>query len=636
MKYLGLKRLILISVMLLVVLSVSISNYTLYIKQKNILTQTILNQAQSYVSNRGEIIEALLNSKVHALEKIANQYNTSRKLPSSPQKLIETTQFIADAMGLNSAMIALNNGDAYWNQENHAFPGHKYAGDARDTKWFKASQTHAGVTITDPYYGSGSKAYWISIIKKINDGALSVDMQLSFLNNIIKKSKHIPGAVMVILNQDTTFLASSSDLIKAGQKGTDFDWFRDTAREAVSKTNAVIHYQQKDKDKIFFSHRINVGDKHWYFAVALDKSVAFAQLNSARNSAIIIALIATIVSVIIAYFVILMVYRPILQLKQTILDLSQGNGDLTQRLEVTSKDDLGEISTGVNQFVANLHRMMLDIQDATSTLQQNVGHLREQSLHNNTVLQQHTSETDQIVTAIEEMNSTATSMATDAANTANLTQQANDTSIDSRRVVEMSQQTISALVTNVEQSAADVQHMSDETQNINNILTVIGEIAEQTNLLALNAAIEAARAGEQGRGFAVVADEVRNLASRTKGSTTEIETALQRLLQGTQEVVQSMDHTKERCQEAAEDSSRVANSLETVTTFVDEINQLNTQIATATEEQNSVTQELSRNMVNIKELIDELNTSSQRALTETEEIDTVNQHLVSIVNQFKL
>ena len=178
--------------------------------------------------------------------------------------------------------------------------------------------------------------------------------------------------------------------------------------------------------------------------------------------------------------------------------------------------------------------------------------------------------------------------------------------------------------------------MASETDGINTVLGVIGDIAEQTNLLALNAAIEAARAGEQGRGFAVVADEVRNLASRTKESTEEIETALASLLKGSQSVVDSMESTKEKCGQTAEGAGQVAESLDVMTDFVTEINDLSTQIAAAAQEQNSVTQELSRNMTAINDIVGELDNNGKQALEDAHSIAEINTRLSGIVGRFKL
>jgi methyl-accepting chemotaxis protein len=358
-------------------------------------------------------------------------------------------------------------------------------------------------------------------------------------------------------------------------------------------------------------------------------------LEESRNTAIYVSAIAMAISLLLSYLLIQVLYKPILALKETILNLSSGDADLTARLKVESNDDLGDIAKGVNRFIENLQNMMLDIQRVTTKLDANVGRMRDHSERNRDILQNHVSETEQVVAAIEEMNATADSMASDAANTASLTQRANDTSSKSREIVERSQNTVSGLMRDVNQSTSNVQQMNEETLSINKILSVIGEIAEQTNLLALNAAIEAARAGEQGRGFAVVADEVRNLASRTKDSTEEVEAALESLLKGTGAVVSSMEATKFRCQDTANGAGEVAVSLEKMSDFVDEINDLSIQIATAAEEQSSVTQELSRNMSAISQIVNELDDNGHSALKDAEDVAEMNNHLTTIVNGFK-
>jgi methyl-accepting chemotaxis protein len=619
--------------MLLVGFSVSISSFILYSNEKEAIHEVIIHQSQSYALNKAETIQGLIGEKTGGLQRLSSRY-LQKGISGSDEEIIEQTHFLAKAMNLESAIIAFENGDGFWNQTAASWPNHKLDGDVTQKSWYKAGRGANHTIVTEPYLFEGQ--YWITMVDRIKDGIVAVEYELSFLNDIVKKAVDIPGSVAVILNQDTTFLASTLGAVKAGEKGTDFAWFSDAAKEAVSQESAIIQYVLNGQDKILFSHRIKVADKNWYFAIGLDKSVAFRTLDEARNTAILIAVIATLVSVTIGFLLIRSLYSPILDLRDTIKGLSRGDGDLTQRLAVRSNDELGEIAHGVNKFIESLQSMMHEIKGATNTLESNVDRLKDQSRHNSTILQSHISETEQIVTAIEEMNSTAASMAADAANTANLTQQASETSIESRKIIDQSQATVSALISDVENAVNDVQKMNDETKNITTILNVIGDIAEQTNLLALNAAIEAARAGEQGRGFAVVADEVRNLASRTKDSTEEIETALESLLKGTQLVVSSMDSTKDRCQETADGAGEVAGSLETMTQFVGDINDLSTQIATAAEEQSSVTQELSRNMTAINDMVGELGKVGEQVNADTEEISDVNQQLASIVSRFKL
>jgi methyl-accepting chemotaxis protein len=178
--------------------------------------------------------------------------------------------------------------------------------------------------------------------------------------------------------------------------------------------------------------------------------------------------------------------------------------------------------------------------------------------------------------------------------------------------------------------------MSEHTQEIGDLLGEIGGIAEQTNLLALNAAIEAARAGEQGRGFAVVADEVRALASRTHKSTEDIVQMLDRLKNGTGTVVSSMESTKTSCQQAAESTGSVVTSLDKMTSAVSEISDLSIQIATSAEEQSSVTEDINRNMVAIRDVMHTINENGANTERTTKRLIETNQQLLAIVGQFKI
>ncbi|CAG9294961.1 methyl-accepting chemotaxis protein [Celerinatantimonas diazotrophica] len=638
MKQLGFKKVMLLSILLLVAISVSISSYVSYLQQKSILTTAIMDKGQSYVRGRGDVIKTMLNEKVGGITKLAKQFKNKPLMGSvvhSAADTIEQTKFLANAMNLNSAVIAFENGDGYWNLSTPTWMNHKYSGDVTTRPWYQAALRHKGVLVTDPYKGTDGK-YWVSIIEKVDGGTISTDMELSFLDALVKPSANLPGSVAIIFNSDGLLLASSSQDVKSGQNALDFPWFKGAITKALDQQDAVVDYQVDGVDKILFSHRIKVGDKYWFYAVGVNRSIAFAELASARDTAILVALIATVVSIIIAFMLIQLLYRPIISLREMIAGLSSGNGDLTQRLKVNSNDDIGQISTGINTFIESLQQMMLEVKDASDYLQSNVVRLRKQAEQNKTILQKHLSETEQVATAVEQMDATANSMATDAANTAELTEQANQTSHDSRVIVNNSQQTMSALITDVQNASNDVQLMDNQTQNISSILNVIGAIAEQTNLLALNAAIEAARAGEQGRGFAVVADEVRSLASRTKDSTQEIENSIESLVQGCRQVVHSMNDTKARCEDATSGSDAVAESLDALTNFVNQINGLSTQIATAAEEQSGVTKEISRNMNEISSIVSELDSNGQKALNDAEDIERVNNQLIAIVSRFKV
>ncbi|GAB3514459.1 methyl-accepting chemotaxis protein [Photobacterium alginatilyticum] len=633
MRSLGLKKVLILSVVLLVGLSVSISSYVLFLQEKQGLTNDIIKNGQDYVKGQSLAIESLINEKVNGLSGLAKLYK-NQDFQGSSDEIIQQAKILAATFNTGSAAISFEDGRSYWNVEAEDYPDHLYTGDVRKLSWYIEGRQAPGVTVSEPYlYGS---TYWITIIEKIKNGAFSTDMELGFLNEIVKRANNLPGTTAVILNSDTTILASSSPDLELGKKATSYQWFSTLANKAVDQDSTTETYKLNGEEKIFFSQRIRAGDKNWYFCIGINESVAFAKLDASATSAIVITSLAVIISMLLTFGILNILYRPIIALKQTILDLSSGNGDLTQRIEVRTDDDLGQISQGINQFIENLQGMMLEIKSTTVELQSHTERMREQSKKNDENLNSHLAETEQVVTAIEEMNSTADAMATDASNTAEITQRANEVGSTSRIIAEQSKKTISGLITDVDSAVDNVAQMSEKTENINGILEVINSIAEQTNLLALNAAIEAARAGEQGRGFAVVADEVRSLASRTKDSTEEVESALESLLQGTQDVVKSMDNTKSRCQDTISSSSEVEESLGSMSDFVNDIHDLSSQIATAAEEQSCVTQELTRNMTEINNIVRELEENGKSALQEADDIANLNKQLSAIVGRFKL
>jgi len=346
--------------------------------------------------------------------------------------------------------------------------------------------------------------------------------------------------------------------------------------------------------------------------------------------------ILIILSFIIVIWIITAIVKNLLTLKERIDTLSTGEADLTSRLDITTDDELGDISHSVNNFITYLQSMMLEISEASEHISESTGQLNLQSKQVNAALITHASETDQVVTAITEMSSTSETVAQNVAETSLNTQKASDEAQLSREVVTEASNSVIALVDEVDSAATSINTMNDNTQQIIKALSVIGEIADQTNLLALNAAIEAARAGEQGRGFAVVADEVRSLAARTQQSTAEINTILSILSKDASNAVSAMDVTRSSCQRTAENTARVTDSLDNLSNFIVEINDLSTQIATASEEQSSVTEEVSRNMHNINETVQALTINGQSTVDSTQALTSANTQLDALVNKFKL
>jgi len=351
---------------------------------------------------------------------------------------------------------------------------------------------------------------------------------------------------------------------------------------------------------------------------------------------IIFATVLFIFALVVSIWIVSRIIKELVILKDRIDTLSTGEADLTSRLDIHSNDEVGDISQSVNNFIGYLQSMMLDISQATVQITEDIMQLNAQSERNNVALNTHSSETELAVTAITEMSSTADTVAQSAVQTATNTQNANEEAMAAKEIVSDASSSVMALVNEVDEASARIHTMNTNTQQIVSVLGVIGGIADQTNLLALNAAIEAARAGEQGRGFAVVADEVRTLAARTQDSTAEIDTILSRLTQDAASAVDVMDATKKSCQQAAEKTSRVTESLDIMSDSVVVINDLSSQIATASEEQSSVTEEINRNMCTIQATVQELTQNGIESAENTRNLAAANEQLTSLVSKFKL
>ncbi|SHO56745.1 methyl-accepting chemotaxis protein [Vibrio quintilis] len=630
----GFKTALLLSVIAIVTLTVGSSNYLSYLRASDILHDTIYEGVEQRVTLEGKTVSDYITAKTKAVVNLADDYRKYRYTSNHAERM---------RVGAISALIptltaGFANGDAFASFENNIWVKGKNPPnyDPRKRGWYQDAMRSSGPIFTDPYNDATTGELMVSIGQHASNGTVILaDIPLTVLSETVSQIQ-IKGAVALIMTDDSTVLASSSPVVQTGKKVTDYPSLVHIARGVKNNENTIQDYTLDGVDKVMFSQRIKYGDKDWYMMIGLDNDVVFSQLNEMRNKSLILTVVYVVLSIIVTLLVLNFLYRPILALKKTIIGLSQGNGDLTHRLDVESNDDLGQIADGINKFIASLQSMMLDIQAATFTLKDNIAKLKLQSEDNSSILNHHVQETEQIVTAIEEMSATADSVAQNASDAAQFTKEAAGIGNGALSNVDEAKTRVTNLVDDVDTTASSLQAMSDETKDISTVLNVIGDIAEQTNLLALNAAIEAARAGEQGRGFAVVADEVRALASRTQSSTEEIEQALNRLLSRNTQVVDAMNGTKSACQETSETTDQVSDSINSLTEQVSGITELTIQIATAAEEQSSVSQEISRNMTAINDIVNQLNKNGEEGLKQTENINQVNTNLADIVGKFKL
>lgn len=290
-----------------------------------------------------------------------------------------------------------------------------------------------------------------------------------------------------------------------------------------------------------------------------------------------------------------MIVSPMQDLISRIKELAGGGGDLTRKIHIHSEDEIGELGHSVNSFIDSLRTLLIQIITLGSEFSEQAKSLENLSKRNKKVTGGAMEETNLLATSISQMSISVHEVAKNANNAATQAQQANDESQSGQKVVESTKQVICTLSEEVQQSAKVIEQLKNDASNIDDVVNVIRGIAEQTNLLALNAAIEAARAGEQGRGFAVVADEVRALASRTQTSTEEIQEMIGALQDSADQAFTIMRQGKSRAETAVDHSNQARTSLDNINNAIALMADMNTQIAAAAEEQSMVSSEISEN-----------------------------------------
>jgi len=345
--------------------------------------------------------------------------------------------------------------------------------------------------------------------------------------------------------------------------------------------------------------------------------------------------IGLLIGVIIAFLISRMITLPINQAVHAMEDLADGEGDLTQRLDDNGNSEIAQMARGFNKFAVKVQALVSELASSVenlTTVVHDVGGIVDQTQSGS---QQQRQQTEQVAAAVTEMTATIQEVASNANMAADSAQQADENSQLGQNVVGETVSSINALATEIETGVDVINKLSQDTQSISTVLDVIKGIAEQTNLLALNAAIEAARAGEQGRGFAVVADEVRTLASRTQQSTTEIESMIDSLQVQAHAAVDVIKQGQVKAQDSVKNASNAGKALDEITNSVATISSMNIQIATASEEQSAVSEEINQNVVIISRVADENAGASEQLANSSQELERLSGEIHKLVSQFK-
>jgi len=370
--------------------------------------------------------------------------------------------------------------------------------------------------------------------------------------------------------------------------------------------------------------------------IAMDRSHYAEKINNARNVAIILGVSSMIAGLIIAILIASMIGKPLCQTVEAMSEISEGEGDLTRRLDESGNNEISRLATAFNNFAEKVRSMVSQVYGSTTQLSSAAEIMSSIVDETNRATQQQQTETSMVVTAMNEMTATVQEVARHATDAAEAANNADKFSAEGKQVVNSTMQSIESLSSEVHSAANVIAQLEKDSENIGAVLDVIKGIAEQTNLLALNAAIEAARAGEQGRGFAVVADEVRTLASRTQQSTQEIQEMIEKLQAGAQSAVKVMNDGRTKAESSVDQAAKAGSSLESITNAVSLIKDMNMQIATAAEQQSSVAEEINKNIVNISDIVDKSVDSAGQTASASNELAQLSSELQQLVNQFKV
>ncbi|MGO1297752.1 MAG: methyl-accepting chemotaxis protein [Vibrio sp.] len=509
--------------------------------------------------------------------------------------------------------------------------------DPRQWGWYKNAQANPSrVFMDNPTVASATGANVVSMGKAITINGqtlvLGADMQITDIINTMKQVVLPAKGYMFIANQQgNIFTYKDTDLLNKSVNKLGLS-FADIQQSASEGHRLSVEIDGKEME--LFAKPIK-GTK-LTTVIVLDHDDLIAPLYHSLWSQMIATVVVVILCVLLFNILCNVLLKPLKNVSLALKDMADGNGDLTRRMPVESQDEIGDLANNFNRFVETLQSLIGHIRQQAEQLSVQAIESTQHSNRSVAELETQQQEITLVATAVTEMSSATQEIASHADHTANAAQQSSENTDKGYTLVDNSRRSITHLADEVQRASGVIAELNHHSQEIATVLTSIQEIAEQTNLLALNAAIEAARAGEQGRGFAVVADEVRVLSQRTHKSTDVIKATISTLQSNTKKAVDMILESESLAQHSVEDADKATEALDAIRASVTSISDMATQIATAAQEQTHVTDEITSNITSIKDVTDQLVDGAQYALVQATDLNGQSEELKAKVATFKL